>query len=112
MEHYINFKFETTRYSVWRQGEWGFFVSIAPATEDSVHFDLELWYRDLTTVFTPRRYALRGDEIDLVTERFDGSEEVVTVWLESRSKDEAVIGFELPNGAQIRFLEERSLSHE
>jgi isoleucyl-tRNA synthetase len=102
MKHLINFKFESTRYIIWRQSEWGFFVSLAEGEADSVNLDVEVMHRELADVLHARRFKIQTDEVDrLKLERLDKTEEFVDVWLDSQQPEGAVVGFNFPDGVQI-----------
>jgi hypothetical protein len=107
MEQLIEFQFEATRYTVWRQGEWAFFASVAMGEGDSVHLDVDLMDRELACVLSPRRFPLTLDEgMCLRMHRPDGGHDDVTVGLDEVKGARAILAFELPEGVQMELLQE------
>lgn len=105
-ERRYKFALEDSRYAVWRQGEWGFFVWCSGGENGLLHLWCDVMDPELDGIQHPRGFELMPkDSIDLELERRDGTTEEVTVTYDRMQGSRAILRFSLLSGVQMQWHE-------
>jgi hypothetical protein len=100
------FTVDVTRYLVYRQGEWGFYVTLDAIEADGIDIGIYFMHRDVRTL-SPRWTSLKaGEGFAVGLERLDGTEEDVVITLNGVECVHAILKFELPDGAKLEQVED------
>ena len=106
MDVSARFTVDVTRYVVYRQGEWGFYVTLDAIEAEGVDLGIYFMHRDVPTL-SPRWTSLKaGERFAVGLERLDGTEEDVVITFEGIDGAQAILHFELPEGAKLEQVED------
>ncbi len=101
MEQLLDLEFDTTQHFVWREHEWGIFMSVSVREGGGVDLDVEFLNREMPVIATLRSFPLTLEKgACLEMERLDGSEDEVTISLEERDASGVVLRLQVPEGVQ------------
>ena len=107
MDVSARFTVDVTRYAVYRQGEWAFYVTLDAIEADGIELTIHFMHRDVPSVVNPRGTSLNaGESIAIGNHRLDGTEEDVVITFDGVEGSEAVLEFELPDGAKLEQVED------
>ena len=106
MDMSARFTVHVTRFLVYRQREWGFYVTLDAIEADGVNLGIYFMHRDVPTL-SPRWTSLKaGEGLAVGLERLDGTEEDVVITFEGVEGAQAVLEFELPDDAKLEQVED------
>ena len=107
MEQLLDCELEVTQYFVWREHEWGCYMSVAKREGDGVVLDVELLNREMPVLATLRSFPLTmKEDVSLPMKRLNGTEDHVGVFLKAIDGSRAVLRLELPEGVQSELVKD------
>jgi catechol 2,3-dioxygenase-like lactoylglutathione lyase family enzyme len=107
MDVSARFNVRSTRYAVYRQGEWAFFVTVEAIEREGIKLGVYFMHRDVAAL-SPRWTSLEpGGGVRVPLDRLDKTEEHVVILFDEIQAGQAILEFELPDGARLEFLEEQ-----
>jgi catechol 2,3-dioxygenase-like lactoylglutathione lyase family enzyme len=110
MDVSARFNVESTRYAVYRQGEWAFYVIVEAIEAEGIKLGVYFMHRDASAL-SPRWTSLaRGNGVRVPVGRPDGTREHVVITVDEIQAGQAVLEFQMPDGARLDFVDERDPS--